>query len=70
MSASGIYTGYVADKSGNIYVQMGAENRWGFSIFDDDQEFPGGFEIGEWTAIDAASVSEVERERLGWLLNS
>ena len=68
--AARIYTGYVQDVYGDIYVQMPADNQWGFSIYDDDQTFPGGFGIGEWSAVSEDVVSDADKERLSWILDS
>lgn len=68
MNTTKLHIGYVRDDRGNVFVQLPADNQWGFSLFDDDQEFPGGFGIGRWTAISADQTSEADHARLSWLL--
>ena len=64
-------TGYVRTADGTWLVQIPSNsNQWGFSLRDDDQEWPGGFGCGssEWTLVDDAEVPADVRERLGWIL--
>ena len=65
-----IYRGYVVDRDGSFYVQKPARNQWGFSLFSDDQEFPGGFGVGEWMACHEDKVPKEVREQLDWVLNA
>ena len=55
----------------SYFVQMPADNRWGFSIHDDDQEWPGGFGVfdnREWWAVTPEQVPAEDRGRLEWIL--
>ena len=54
---------------GTFLVQGPACNPWGFSLYDDDQAWPGGFGFGEWETIPARDVPRADRERLGWLFH-
>ena len=66
-----IHTGYVVTENSTILVQIPDESRWGFSLADDDQTWPGGFGIAaEWEPIDDDDqrVTDEIRERIGWIL--
>jgi hypothetical protein len=71
MSNAKIKAGYVLTGRGNLYVQIPSDNQYGFSIYDDDQTWPGGFGIGEWTllASDDPRITDADRERLQWILD-
>jgi hypothetical protein len=70
---SDIPAGYVITDDGQIFVQLPAENRWGFLIADDDQSWEGGFGlgIGGFTLLDEDDprITDADRERLGWMLD-
>lgn len=64
-----VTTTYVTD--GVCYlVQQPASNMWGFTLYSDDQSWPGGFGCGlkKWWAVSADSVPKEDRDRLEWLL--
>ena len=66
-----MHTGYVVDTAtGNVYLQLPADNQQGFVIADDDQtwEFP---PFSHWQAVadDDSCVSSDDRERLQWILD-
>jgi len=61
---------YVTDGT-SLFVQLPADNQWGFSIHDDDQEWPGGFGIFDnrkWWTVKLEDVPAEIRERLDWVL--
>lgn len=61
---------FVTDGSG-YYVQMPANNQWGFSIHSDDMEWPGGFGVftnRKWWAIQPDQVPADDRAKLEWIL--
>ena len=68
MSAK-IHVGYVWAQ-GEVYLQLPADNQWGFVIADDDQtwDFP---PFGEWEAIDDDDprITPERREMLQWILD-
>jgi hypothetical protein len=68
-----VQPGFVLGSDGRIYVQVPADNQWGFSICDDDQSWPGGFSSGleSWTLLanDDQRITEDDRERVGWILD-
>jgi hypothetical protein len=59
--------GFVRTPDGQYFVQLPADNGWGFVLADDDQtwDFP---PVREWELVPAEEVPAAERERLGWLL--
>lgn len=63
-----ITTGYVRTQSGSWLVQKPDDNQFGFSLFSDDQVFPGGFGIDEWQLVPAKRVPVRVRRELGWLI--
>ena len=69
--AEEVYAGYVQDADGNYFVQLPAENTWGFTICDEDQSWPGGFggPRSPWTLIDPKNVPAHVRESLGSILD-
>lgn len=73
MATETIKAGYVITDCGSIYVQVPSDNQWGFSIDDDDQSFPGGFDLGsDWNLLadDDPRITAADRERLGWILEA
>jgi hypothetical protein len=68
-----VKAGFVLGSDGDIYAQIPADNQWGFSICDDDQAWPGGFNSGleSWTLLanDDPRITEDDRERIGWMLD-
>ena len=68
-----VKAGFVLGSDGEIYLQIPADNQWGFSICDDDQAWPGGFNSGleSWTLLanDDPRITEDDRERIGWMLD-
>lgn len=67
-----IKEGFVATDSGLILVQKADNGRWGFSLHDDDQCWPGGFGIArEWTLLapDDPRITPADHERLDWILD-
>ena len=62
---------YVITASGNIYLQITADNQYGFSICSEDQTWPGGFGLGEWTLIDNDDprITDADRERIQWIID-
>jgi len=71
MNATKIHCGYVIDDAtGDVYLQVLANNPNGFQILDDDRSWavpP----FASWTAVadDDPRVSDDDRERLGWILD-
>lgn len=63
--------GYVIDRKGNVFVQIPEDNQWGFSIASDDQTWPGGIGIGDWSLIpeNDRKVTPQVRESLQWILD-
>ena len=74
MTTENIHIGYVNTNSGDIYVQIPDDNRWGFAICDDDMSWSyhntSGMP-GEWTAIedDDPRITDERREQLQWILD-
>jgi hypothetical protein len=68
-----VKAGFVLGSDGRIYVQVPADNQWGFAICDDDQAWPGGFDSGleSWTLLpnEDSRITEDDRERIGWMLD-
>ena len=71
MNEKQIAAGYILTDNSNIYVQIPADNQWGFSIQADDQTWPGGLGLGQWEllASDDPRITDADRERLGWILD-
>jgi hypothetical protein len=72
MSSTKIHTGYVITDTGTILLQIPDNNRWGFSIQDDDQTWPGGLGIAsEWEVLKDTDprITDADRERLQWILD-
>lgn len=68
MATISISKRYVWCETGEYYVQARDDNQFGFSLYSNDQTFPGGFGVGgEWVVVPAREVPREERERLGWL---
>lgn len=70
--ATTIEAGYVVTQDGTVYVQLPADNQWGFVIADDDQTWEGGFGLnGSWelAAENDPRITDEDRERLSWLLD-
>ena len=66
-----VQAGYVVTDGGSVYVQLPADNRWGFVLADDDQTWGGGLGLAEsWALVadDDPRVTDADRERLSWLL--
>jgi len=63
-------TGFVTDGSGRFLIQKPADNEWGFSLFSDDQSWPGGFDSGflNWYFVSPERVPKETHEELGWIL--
>jgi hypothetical protein len=68
-----VKAGFVLGSDGRIYVQVPADNQWGFSICDDDQSWAGGVGSGlqSWMLLanDDPRITEDDRERIGWMLD-
>ena len=66
-------TGYVIGSNGKIYVQLPADNQFGFVICDDEQSWAGGVGSGlaDWTLIanNDSRIADEDRERLAWILD-
>lgn len=61
---------FVRTDSGRFLVQIPDESRWGFSLADDDQTWPGGIGVAtSWEAVSPDDVPAEDRERLEWLLD-
>lgn len=62
---------YVSDGNGNYLVQAEEDNRWGFSLFSDDQSWPGGFGSGwrTWHIVPKAKVPKRIRKTLDFLFD-
>lgn len=66
------YVGYVIADTGAVYVQLPADNQWGFVLASDDQAFsPAPAGVRSWRAVpaDDPEISLEDRERLEWLLS-
>ena len=63
---------YVTDGQGNFFVQLPDSNQWGFSLFDDELSWPGGFGICNdgFFAVTPDQVPQEDRDRLDWLFNA
>ncbi len=73
MTTAMIKAGYVITDKDMILIQSPAENRWGFSLHSDDQNWPGGFGIAsswELLADDDPRITDEIRDSLGWILES
>jgi len=71
VSAALAHRGYVLTDRGTILVQLPDDTAPGYSLYDDDQSWPGGLGVArEWTALaaDDPRITDADRERLGWLL--
>mgnify|MGYP006921330813 CR=1 FL=1 len=62
-----IHAGYVRSSEGDWYVQLPADNRWGFVLCDDElsHDFP---PCNEWEPVAEADVPDGVRESLGWII--
>jgi hypothetical protein len=66
------------DGSNQILIQADCDNQYGFSLYDDDQTFPGGFGVGgniTWSVIDEKdpdyqALPERYKEWLQWELSN
>ena len=60
-------THYVLTNRGEVLVQVLDGSHWGFSLYSDDQCWPGGFGLGasSWEIVKAAEVSSQIRAELG-----
>lgn len=57
---------YMRTEHGEYLVQAPDANRWGFTLYSDDQSWEGGLGYGgSWTAVRAREVPQHERDRLG-----
>ena len=66
-----VKAGFVVTPDGDVFVQIPAENRWGFSLCSDEQSWEGGIGAAHsWELVDRDDprVSDTSREELGWLL--
>ncbi len=57
---------YVKTEDGRYLAQIDADNQWGFSLCDDDQAYPGGFNSGAhtWQVVKRSDVPQADQERL------
>ena len=65
------HIGYVITDRGTILVQRPDNTEHGFSLFDDEQSWSGGFGVAStWEAIPAADprITAEDHERLDWIL--
>ena len=46
-------------------MQAPDDNEWGFTLYSDDQSWPGGFGLGEWTLVPANTVPNDVKALLG-----
>ena len=60
-----IKRGYVKTNEGLYYVQAPDNNEWGFTLYSDDQSWPGGFGLGEWTLVPVDLVPNDVKALLG-----
>jgi hypothetical protein len=67
MNTENIQGGYVkCAETGSIYVQVPDNSQWGFTIYSDNQSWPGGFGImTEWTLVPDNEVPKEVKEVLG-----
>lgn len=74
MANDTVKAGYVIGSDGKIYVQLPAENRWGFVICDDEQSWDGGVNSGlnSWVLVaeDDKRVTEGDKSRLSCVLEN
>ncbi len=70
MKITSIKSGYVTDGK-KWLVQIADDTKFGFSLHDDEQSWPGGigaFSGGEWKLVPENEVPEETKEILGWIL--
>ena len=68
------YIGYVqADTTGDYFIQLPADNQWGFTLCSDDQAFPGSFGAApngtRFIPVAREDVPPEVEEELGWILD-
>jgi hypothetical protein len=65
-----IRTCFVRDSRGSYWLQVPADNVWGFALIaDDGLTFPGGFGAAkEWEYVAAEDVPPEVRQRFAWLI--
>jgi hypothetical protein len=66
-----VYRGPVLTDTGYVLIQWPDENRWGFSLHDDDQTWPGG--LGPWSEWEVISrdnprITGEDRQRIDDIL--
>jgi len=66
-----IVDGYVRDTdTGEYLIQKKEDNRWGFSLFDDEMSYPGGFgKSSNWECVSEDDVPSTIVDSLGWILD-
>lgn len=65
-----IKAGYVTNGT-KWLVQVPDDTKFGFSLHDEDQAWPGGFGAfygGQWKLVPAEKVPAIIKIRLGWIL--
>ena len=61
---------FVKNENDQVFLQLPADNRWGFTIYSDDQSWQGGFGAGSiFTALkdDDPLITPEIRESLDWI---
>lgn len=73
MANDQVKAGYVLGSNDKIYVQVPADNQWGFEICDENESWPGGVNSGlkSWTLLsrDDERITNDDRSRLDWVLD-
>lgn len=68
-TAPALYRGYVRTSNGEFYVQIPDDTFYGFTLYSDDQSWPGGLGLAaSWQAVGKAEVPRKVRLCLDALL--
>lgn len=70
MNSTSIKSGYVTDGK-RWLVQIADDTKFGFSLHNDDQSWPGGFGAFtgcKWKLVPEKDVPDKVKESLGWIL--
>jgi hypothetical protein len=71
MNKTSIKAGYVTNGT-KWLVQVPDDTKFGFSLHDENQTWPGGFGAfygGQWKLVPAEKVRAIIEIRLGWILD-
>lgn len=62
---------YVITDHDQILVQLPDTNKWGFTLVNEDQTWPGGWGIDRWERLsdDDPRIRDEDRKRLQWIFD-